>query len=652
MVIAIYSVLIQTQTTMNMFSGYQSVFMDAIQKGQVGLCKWNPSGRDIDTALPDIHQLTDDKKEWRAIIIRSEADAGLMDLPLDAQNPYDFFPEGKEQEGLWEESENPLIRLTHMLGGAPAAEKEFESRVIDDGEREPFVIFEPVEEDGTVAEEHRAFLSKYEYDGVAPTSILLVTVRLVHLYDEENTEQILHDEQGSSMFWKRNRYPGNCRFLVFDYSRQGPVRREGDRFRFWLTILLLAVNKIDPAFLQAYRLYDVDIELDQASMELVFQKTVNRLNSTRYVIQTSLRRKEQELFNGESELPEYKKSITVPYQLPKKTSSTVRTTGYGLFSRGASNELGVWEQNRKQAEQTLMRSVKIADRALDKTADRARSSCICDEDTVEVLDRYQREDLTQETQDLYEKIVQLQGKLPTDRNLLGEDAEKADQKIRDYMRERMTSDPAIYTWGFGLLLLIAAQIPTAILFFRGAVVSWESVIWQVGLMFIVMLVCGLAVLFIQRAHLSSLIRDFNHKLSEAFVRLTTNSELYSGYLSAVVSHCRGRSYLDISKKKNKSDRGLRRMQHKHIGAIDQFLDYLDNWSRAFHLDVKFAQRGNTNDVPMDLFTHPSRNAMYSLDTGDTYQVEVNYSGIMIDSPYEFVRKFELKREELYEDDGQ
>ena len=242
MVIAIYSVLIQTQTTMNMFSGYQSVFMDAIQKGQVGLCKWNPSGRDIDTALPDIHQLTDDKKEWRAIIIRSEADAGLMDLPLDAHNPYDFFPEGKEREGLWEESENPLIRLTHMLGGAPAAEKEFESRVIDDGEREPFVIFEPVEEDGAAAEEHRAFLSKYEYDGVAPTSILLVTVRLVHLYDEENTEQILHDEQGSSMFWKRNRYPGNCRFLVFDYSRQGPVRREGDRFRFWLTILLSSVN--------------------------------------------------------------------------------------------------------------------------------------------------------------------------------------------------------------------------------------------------------------------------------------------------------------------------------------------------------------------------------------------------------------------------
>ena len=55
---------------MEAFSQYQPLFAEAINGGRIGVCKWIEAGTTIDTALPEIGNLTDDKKEWRAVIVR------------------------------------------------------------------------------------------------------------------------------------------------------------------------------------------------------------------------------------------------------------------------------------------------------------------------------------------------------------------------------------------------------------------------------------------------------------------------------------------------------------------------------------------------------------------------------------------------------
>ena len=104
-----YSVIIMNQKTMEAFSQYQLLFNDTFCRDQVGICKWNESGRTLDTALPEIASLTLDKEEWRAIIVRFIDDAAMGMTDSTEINPYDFLVNAEDTD-LTQESPVPIIR--------------------------------------------------------------------------------------------------------------------------------------------------------------------------------------------------------------------------------------------------------------------------------------------------------------------------------------------------------------------------------------------------------------------------------------------------------------------------------------------------------------------------------------------------------------
>jgi len=55
------------------------------------------------------------------------------------------------------------------------------------------------------------------------------------------------------------------------------------------------------------------------------------------------------------------------------------------------------------------------------------------------------------------------------------------------------------------------------------------------------------------------------------------------------------------------------------------------------------------NVQVDISTPPAKSGMYTFETGNSYQISVNNSGVKIYSPFEFVEKLEIIREELYDD---
>ena len=65
-----YSVVILNSPTSEAFAEYHPLFLEGLKNGNIGLCKWNEDGMTIDTALPELRELTDDKEDWRAIIVR------------------------------------------------------------------------------------------------------------------------------------------------------------------------------------------------------------------------------------------------------------------------------------------------------------------------------------------------------------------------------------------------------------------------------------------------------------------------------------------------------------------------------------------------------------------------------------------------------
>ena len=645
-----YSVIIQNKETTEEFSAYKPLFMDAENNGSIGFCTWIESGKTIDKALPGIRELTDDKEEWRAIIVRTESDIDQCNDVDYVQNPYDYANNENIENDL-EESRIPLIRLTHMLGGVPATEKQFRSVLIEEDNKAPRTVYQPVENTERAAA-FKKLQQMYVFDGVLPSSILIITIR-----ETENVESqklcdwVSHSESESSNFWKRNRYPSICRFLVFDIVKQGPVRREESLLRFWLSVLMLSINKIDSSALQAYRLYKVDVSIDADLMEEIFQQTVNRLASVKAGIKSEIKREMRGNINTDMALPDYQIDIPVMFEIPKNVKYTVKPYHFRTISDNPAADITTWNMQKTNVEDSLIKCIKEADRELDKTAGRMKRSCKYDEDMVTSLDPYQRKDLIEETDNLHSNLIKLQGDLPTSSFIKDDNTEKLSKNIADYLRGRVTLSPVIRTFALVILLVLCVQIPAVIQYFQGKDVPVKAII-AIGVISIsMMFLCGIATLFHQKVVLHSMINAFNKNMKNKFNKIQANVREYSRYLTAIASYSRGKSYIEMSDKKIKDMDDIRNMRRKHLDAIDLLLYRLETWGRAFHLNVDYRHPEVNEEIAVDVMIPPVESSLYSIEAEKNHEVEINKSGVHISSPFVFISKFELVREELYDDEN-
>ena len=90
----------------------------------------NESGTDLETSVPDLYKQIRGKVDWRTVIVSAEPVYGNRKGPVpDEKNPFDFPAEAAKaaEDAVPQDSAIPLVRLTHMICGYPAAPvKNFE----------------------------------------------------------------------------------------------------------------------------------------------------------------------------------------------------------------------------------------------------------------------------------------------------------------------------------------------------------------------------------------------------------------------------------------------------------------------------------------------------------------------------------------------
>ena len=97
--------------------------------------------------------------------------------------------------------------------------------------------------------------------------------------------------------------------------------------------------------------------------------------------------------------------------------------------------------------------------------------------------------------------------------------------------------------------------------------------------------------------------------------------------------------------------GIRKLRQRHIEAIDTFLARLERWNDAFHLDANFDKPAATRSAQLDIFKAPAENSMYQLEAEPGNEAEINSSGMNVMTPYAFVSRLILDREEVFEKDN-
>lgn len=649
-VIYTYSVIIQNAKTIEAFAKYQPLFNEALNSNRIGVCKWNESGTTIETALPKLSVLTNDKEEWRAIIVRFIDDNCMAMCQSLPQNPYDFLLNQDKGDEI-RENDVPLVILTQMLGGVPPLEVKFRPEVIKEEHKAPRTIYTPIV-DEEKENAHQALVEKYQFDGKAPSSIVIVSVRNCNGEKEGNigSAWLSHKESESSEFWKRNQYPSICRFLVYDYEKLGAIQRDADDFNFWLSVMLLSTNEVDSATLQAYRLYTVKTIVDKKIMAESFQLVADRLRDAKQTLEKDIRKDIENQICTEEDLPEYQIDVPVALKLPAMDDRKVKNKSFHLLSDGALSDIAIWNKQRESIEDDLVKTVRSAERTLDQTADKMRDACSFEEDEVEQLNKYQEEDMLRETDELYHQVVNIQSELPSDKVSDDDQLVEASNLVRENLVGRVVKKPVYLSFSIVGIALLLSTIPAIIQKVTKAPADLLALTCVVLGSIAIVVICGLLSLIVQKIQLNKLIKKYNQKIKAAFNKLINDADEYSRYMSAIASHSRGSSYLALSSRKKFFRNEEHYSRYKHVKAINVMLSRLKGWSKAHHLDVDFTSKRPETRVELDITQTPFESKLYAINSGDIYPVAVNNSGMNMHSPFDFIARIEIDREELYDDE--
>lgn len=650
-----YTVLIQSKKTLDCLQQFYPLFSESIEADAIGICQWVEAGETVDTAMPELYDLISHKRAWKAVVVCSEFDDINTKYPADAVNPYDFL-ENKDREGLTIvdgriiDCDAPLIRLTHMLGGIPAPEPKFKATIVESENRVPRMEFYPVDDEESAAQKkiYNAWTEENMFKGLPPAEIVLVKVRKAsaakEMFSLVKASWQVHTEADSSEFWKRNLYPHNCRFLVFDMEQRGVMKRQNDLFKLWIGILLISQNDIDPNVLQAHRLYSLKVLLNEGALAESFQQTINKLNMAKYQLEKSLAKEAESVSEVDAPIPDYTVGVPVSFQLPKVSDLHFDTGDYALAGGIGSGDMDIWETYSKKAKREIQTLIQGVDRTLDQAASRLRDQCEYSEADVFPLTPYQEEDFRISLAKNYKEMLEQQETLPGKVSATEEEIGDADSNVRQIILQCMTNSQIAFAFGIAISSLVLCLIPG--FFFS----SSKAVIGVATLIAVAILgIAGLMVLLSQKKALINATKRFQMVFQTAVGELSHNASAFSDFLSSVASHIRGCSYLNTMETKRLKRDSSYYFKKKHLKAIDIFLSKLSLWSSALHIKVDLTSV-DAIELIDNLVEDIDYDSLYSFDVGKDFVVPLNQIGVTISSPFGFIEKIEIEREEVYDND--
>lgn len=644
-----YSVIIQNKRTMESFGQFHPLFSETLAKGEVGICQWMEAGTTVEDALPELINLVEGKESWRAVIVRIQDEEDMAVHPAARMNPYDFY-ENADGDGKIRENPVPLVRLTHMLGGIPVPETRFEARIVESDRMNPKVIYEPVTDPEEMAA-HEKLSEKYRLKTKMPEEILLVTL-CTHPKDRDDYLRNVWEnrkEQESSEFWKRNQYPGSCRFLYCEETKEGEVRRTGDLFYFWTSVLLLASNFINPNTLQAYRLHRMSVEFDKEEMARIMQESADRAERAIRFIKDSIRRELEKTQHTESQIPDYRLDSPVELHMPEKKNFYVSTADFGLFSRRESSDMAQWKERQMLSERGVASTLIRAERALDQSADRVRRFSEYPSEDIKPLNEYSKLDFQEELDNLFDDIFVQRNSLPGSGD--GDKIRQAelDKKVKDTITHRVTGKRALCLLGIAAVLSFLCTLPALVQLLKQGWGSLPGMLFEFGICVAVFVGIEVLILLLRKGALRAAIGDYNRFVHSIVVHICENASTYSRYMSGIMSYMRGNSYLNQTKKKLFLKDEARYYKENHIHALKNYREDVKRWSEALYLPVSMNTSATDDNLYIDVQIPPYSNPLYTFENGESYEIPVNNTGDMVNAPFGFIRRLTIVREELYDD---
>lgn len=650
-----YTVLIMAKRELDCLERFRPLLSSSMERGLLDTCLWIESGNTVDSALPDLGKLVSRKRSWRAVVISTELELDDARYPTHEDNPFDYLGNAGRKgvtvvDGEVIDCEQPLIRLTHLLGGMPSPGTEVEASDVtleDGGGPTSLAVAYDTADERETEEARRAVRRWNEAHALEfepPAEIVLVKARRARTADDERRMVASawrnHRETDSSLFWQRNLYPSSCRFLAFDFDEVGELRRERLLFELWSAVVVLARADVPPSFLQAFRLHRLGVRLDEGALEDLFQRRVRELNAVHGIIRRSIEEDEREAAHYAEEVPRFTYAASVVPVTPDGHSLRYEGGNIPLTRSAVDADFSSWEEYVAVTRAECRRMERETRRSVDQTAAVLRETYPYPAADVARLSPYQREDFENTLSDAYDSIMGAQALLPTERPSLMGELERADAAVREDMATRPVTHDVVALVSVVTALLAACLLPAL-----SAAPPLPVAGLVAGSLALVALV-ALAVLLAFRSSLRRRVRAYERAFRDLLSRFSSGAQRFSEFYSNMGTHMRGRSYLDALSVMADEKDGSYFVKQRQIRAIEALLECVRTWAAAFRLDVRFEEVSAIDEV--DPFSEVDYATLYSFEGEADARVGLNASGVVLRSTLPFVTELDVEREAIYE----
>lgn len=643
------NVLIMNRATRDSFLEQPVLYANIVNRPDIEICGWIESGSTLETALPAIDELVGPHQKWRAIVISYEDDGVMEKFATDPENPFDF---DGSPFALHQQNPIPLVRLTHLLKGLPPLEKKYVEEQIVDKTGMPKMVFTEQPPDEAVAMQWKQLSDLYENDLREPEQIVLIR-RCLKPKDpsKRRLENMwsLPEEIESSRFADRNGYAPGCRFLCVDYTRQGKYQTIQEAFEFWVNSTLMATIEVDGSTLQAGRLYRLETRMDKNSLTSLFRILDARLTKVQSsYLEHSARLKEKRA-SQEERLPAYQ--VTLP-ELHLETGSFDESEeislNFAMFPARKMDPIHEWQEYLTLVQQEYQASIKKISRSFDRAAEKFHDKMHVSVEKVELLNQWQKEDLAEELQK--EKLAWMEtgASLPATGIVRNQKLQKTDDTVRWLLENQADRRDVGFVEGSLLVIGLLVGLIGFVFPIQRNQQAWAMIFWIV---LTLLVVCGVGwlSLFLWNRQARNLAASYRDEIRQAAAAMNSDTNGFAKYLEQAVNLVRGSQYLRLSDTKalmgQVQDQSTLFNNHQQVDLLTDLQNNLHTLQAANHilLEENEFQRAlpeqNWEDVD-------EKNLL--LIEEDPVQVEVNHSGFHVESPWPFVSRLIVEREELYE----
>ena len=416
--------------------------------------------------------------------------------------------------------------------------------------------------------------------------------------------------------------------------------------------MLLAANEIPMSALNPNRVYALDCQNDEQALKKLLRSYDNKLASTLAKIRADIfhiENKPKPRLSDRDAAAIFCSNVTVPVNMLgtfDTDSLFVTEMNLGLSGDCPQKEEDKWETLYRGTRRSLVRYLKLPQRALRKATVDFHRLNKADLDDAGRLNEYQLEDVAEHTAEEELKMVDTHTCDAYDIDRYNKDLDAQNKRVHTVIEKRMTRK---WTITLGILALVCYLIGFLPMFLsnfraeRGILFALFFFLVGAGAMALIAYVS----LFFLKKPLRASISWYNGIMKGITRDVEGSLGNYSKYLSHACNVMRGNSVLNFRKETEHPDAAVIRVLRKHemdvLAVREEMQDIFSLFLASGEATVDLA-----DSYPYD-FTRPV-DFLYPVpfDQVQPSRIEFLQKGNLVEIPVDFVKCVRIRREDLYD----